>query len=85
MSDETSAEPRRRAGRVVRQLAAFLSDAWCPNARSPNACCPLDFRSPFELLVATIPSAQCTDEKVNEVTQSLFARYSTSVARSPRR
>lgn len=41
----------------------------------PGARCTLDYRSPFELLVATILSAQCTDERVNKVTPSLFARY----------
>ena len=75
MSDETSAEPRRRAGRVARQLAAAY----------PNARCALDFRNPFELLVATILSAQCTDKKGNEVTPALFARYATTVSRSPHR
>jgi endonuclease-3 len=41
----------------------------------PNAFTELDFRSPFELLVATILSAQATDRGVNEVTPKLFARY----------
>ena len=40
----------------------------------PDAHCELDFRSPLELLVATILSAQCTDKRVNIVTKSLFAR-----------
>ena len=38
----------------------------------------LDHRSPWELLVATILSAQCTDQRVNQVTPSLFARYRTA-------
>jgi endonuclease-3 len=42
--------------------------------------CALDHRSPFELLVATILSAQCTDERVNQVTPALFARYPTPAA-----
>jgi endonuclease-3 len=37
--------------------------------------CALNFSSPFELLVATILSAQCTDERVNSVTRDLFSRY----------
>jgi endonuclease-3 len=37
--------------------------------------CTLDFSSPFELLTATILSAQCTDERVNKVTEDLFKRY----------
>lgn len=41
----------------------------------PDATCELVFRSPYELLVATILSAQCTDARVNMVTPALFARY----------
>ena len=41
----------------------------------PEALCELDHRSPFELLVATILSAQSTDANVNRVTPALFARY----------
>jgi endonuclease-3 len=41
----------------------------------PDAHCELDFRSPWELLVATILSAQCTDKRVNMVTPVLFAKY----------
>jgi endonuclease-3 len=41
----------------------------------PDAHCSLDYRNPFELLVATILSAQCTDERVNMVTPVLFKRY----------
>ena len=44
-------------------------------AEYPDAHCELDFRTPFELLVATILSAQCTDRRVNMVTPALFARY----------
>lgn len=42
----------------------------------PDAKCALNFRSEFELLVATILSAQCTDERVNKVTKVLFERFS---------
>ena len=45
------------------------------NASYPDAVCSLDFQTPFQLLVATILSAQCTDERVNKVTPSLFAKY----------
>ena len=45
----------------------------------PNATTELDYRTPFELLVATILSAQCTDARVNQVTPALFARYPTAV------
>ncbi len=44
----------------------------------PDAKCSLDFTTPLELLVATILSAQCTDERVNVVTQSLFKKYRTA-------
>jgi endonuclease-3 len=41
----------------------------------PQAHCELDFRTPFQLLVATILSAQCTDKSVNAATPALFARF----------
>ncbi len=41
----------------------------------PDATCALNWKTPWELLVATILSAQCTDEKVNEVTATLFRKY----------
>ena len=41
----------------------------------PNADTELNFTTPYELLVATILSAQCTDERVNQVTPALFKRY----------
>ena len=41
----------------------------------PDAKCSLDFKNPLELLVATVLSAQCTDERVNQVTKSLFNKY----------
>ena len=41
----------------------------------PNADTELHYSNPYELLVATILSAQCTDERVNQVTPALFARY----------
>lgn len=41
----------------------------------PHAHCSLDFESPFQLLVATILSAQCTDEMVNRTTPALFEKY----------
>jgi len=41
----------------------------------PDAKCSLDFTNPLELLVATVLSAQCTDERVNQVTKSLFNKY----------
>ena len=44
-------------------------------AAYPDARCDLDHRSPFELLVAVVLSAQTTDARVNQVTPELFARY----------
>jgi endonuclease-3 len=44
----------------------------------PDAHCELNFRTPLELLVATILSAQCTDKRVNLVTPALFARFKTA-------
>ncbi|BAQ62335.1 endonuclease III [Geminocystis sp. NIES-3708] len=41
----------------------------------PNATCSLDYETPLQLLVATILSAQCTDERVNKVTPALFTRF----------
>ncbi|HNS40488.1 MAG TPA: endonuclease III [Promineifilum sp.] len=48
--------------------------------RHPDAHCALDYRTPFELLVATILSAQCTDERVNLTTPALFERFPTAEA-----
>ena len=48
----------------------------------PNADTELDFSTPYELLVATILSAQCTDERVNKVTPALFKRYPNAAALS---
>ena len=43
----------------------------------PDATCSLNFTTPFELLIAVILSAQCTDERVNKVTPSIFSKYNT--------
>ena len=55
--------------RAATAIGAALAEAY------PDAGCELDFASPFELLVATILSAQCTDARVNTVTPALFARF----------
>lgn len=55
----------RRARRINRELAVVY----------PDARCELDFETPFQLLVATVLSAQCTDVRVNQVTPGLFAHY----------
>ena len=46
----------------------------------PEIRCSLDFETPFQLLIATILAAQCTDERVNGVTPALFARFPTAAA-----
>ena len=43
----------------------------------PDAKCSLDFTTPFEMVIATILSAQCTDERVNKTTPYIFSKYST--------
>lgn len=63
--------PRSAAGRA-REAAARLADAYPGSAAE---LCALVHDGPFQLLVATILSAQCTDERVNQVTPALFARY----------
>jgi endonuclease-3 len=63
--------PRTPKGRT-REVATRLAEAY------PEAICELDHGSPFELLAATILSAQTTDANVNKVTPALFARYPTA-------
>lgn len=65
---ETAAARRARARKILRALERTY----------PDAKIALNFTSPFELLVATILSAQCTDERVNMVTPGLFGRYPTA-------
>jgi endonuclease-3 len=62
--------PRSPKGRT-REVAVRLAGEY------PEAICELDHSSPYELLAATILSAQCTDARVNMVTPVLFARYPT--------
>jgi len=61
---------RRRAGKIL----ALLKREY------PTAHCELDFQTPYQLLVATILSAQCTDARVNLVTPAFFARYPTAAS-----
>ena len=46
----------------------------------PDAKCSLDFNTPFEMMVAVMLSAQCTDERVNKVTAEFFPKYNTPKA-----
>src|SRR4051812_40263225 len=77
-STRTSAPSRPKTGGLSRrspksqrapEIYRRLENAY------PDAHCALDFRSPYQLTVATILSAQCTDKRVNMVTPELFARY----------
>jgi len=43
----------------------------------PDATCSLDFKTPFELVIAVMLSAQCTDERVNKTTPNIFKKYNT--------
>ena len=70
--------PARRVRLAPRNLPAHAAQVWDRlHALYPDAHCELDFRTPWELLVATILSAQCTDRRVNQVTPVLFATYPT--------
>ncbi len=62
---KTAAERRARTAQILDGLDELY----------PNVTCALNHSSPWELLVATILSAQCTDKRVNEVTPKLFAKY----------
>jgi endonuclease-3 len=66
-------KPKNAAERRVR-LARILEGL---DVLYPNVTCALNHKTPWELLVATILSAQCTDKRVNEVTPGLFAKYPT--------
>jgi endonuclease III len=59
------ADKKKRAAEIIRRL----------KKEYPHAHCALEHSSPFELLVATILSAQCTDARVNIVTADLFRKY----------
>lgn len=62
---KTAAERQRRVADILRGLDKMY----------PDAACALHHRNPWELLVATILSAQCTDKRVNQVTPGLFDKY----------
>jgi endonuclease-3 len=65
MSSSPTARERERAQEVITRLRQLY----------PDARCSLNFTTPLELLVATVLSAQCTDERVNAVTVALFKKY----------
>jgi endonuclease-3 len=66
--------PKGTAPKRVAAILAKLDEAY------PNATCELKHESPFQLLVSTILSAQCTDVRVNQVTESLFKKYTSPEA-----
>jgi endonuclease-3 len=68
LQKETLTQKRKRARQLIDRL----------KAAHPDARCSLNYSNPLELLVATVLSAQCTDERVNHVTESLFKRYRTA-------
>ena len=69
---------KRRRVKPTPEYAAVIYDRLAEHY--PDARCALVHESPFQLLVATILSAQCTDKRVNMVTPALFARYPTPAA-----
>jgi endonuclease-3 len=68
MKEKGKRKPIRRPERIEQILRGF-------EQAYPSAACALEHTSPLELLVATILSAQCTDERVNIVTKQLFRKY----------
>jgi len=67
MPREKQVDKQKRAGEIVARL----------KREYPDAGCTLDFKTVHQLMVATILSAQCTDERVNVVTKDLFKKYRT--------
>jgi endonuclease-3 len=72
------AKPARSRGAALKAHAGVVLERLL--AEYPDAHCALDFTNAFELLCATILSAQCTDKRVNMVTPVLFARYPNASA-----
>ncbi|MGA3192144.1 MAG: endonuclease III [Candidatus Bathyarchaeia archaeon] len=68
MKDKTKFTEKENRSRVLRIIGVLEKEF-------PDAKIALNYTSPLELLVATILSAQCTDERVNIVTESLFKKY----------
>ncbi len=72
---------RKDGGAPTRRAAAHASRSYAALSRAyPTAQCALRHEGPYQLLVATILSAQCTDERVNQVTPAVFDRYPTPAA-----
>lgn len=60
---------KQNAEKIVKTLIDFY----------PDAKCSLDFKTPFQILVAVVLSAQCTDERVNKTTPSIFSKYPDAI------
>ena len=67
---ESKANRKKRTEEIIRRL----------HVEHPDAHCALDHRNAYELTVATILSAQCTDERVNQVTPALFAKHADAAS-----
>ncbi|MCL6088768.1 MAG: endonuclease III [Candidatus Marsarchaeota archaeon] len=72
MRKEAFSQKKARAARVLLIFKKHYPKAWCT----------LDFKTPFQLLVSTILSAQCTDARVNLVTPKLFKKYPNAASMS---
>jgi endonuclease-3 len=70
------AQARRESGRARRQRAAEILARL--RQTYPEVRLALDFQNPLQLVMATVLAAQCTDERVNQVTPALFQRYPTA-------
>ena len=60
---------KQNAEKIIKTLIDFY----------PDAKCSLDFKTPFQILVAVVLSAQCTDERVNKTTPSIFSKYPDAI------
>ncbi len=76
-SKPKSAKPSGRTGTDPARVRAILQKL---DQAYPAATCALKHENPFQLLISTILSAQCTDERVNQVTATLFPKYPTPQA-----
>jgi endonuclease-3 len=69
---KTGASKKSKVSKKVAKILELLDEVY------PEAHCELEFKTPLQLLIATILSAQCTDRRVNIVTRELFKKYKTA-------
>jgi endonuclease-3 len=74
MTDKSQLTAKSSAEARMPEILRLLHEAY------PGAQCELDYETPLELLVATVLSAQCTDQRVNQVTPTLFKTYPSAQA-----